>query len=53
MALSVGGMGLAAAGLLSPVQGAILQEIIDVPAVLNALRAAGPPRGRRFDDLNA
>ncbi len=38
MALSVIGMGFAAAGLLSPVAGAILQEIIDIIAILNALR---------------
>jgi heavy metal translocating P-type ATPase len=44
MALSGAGMLLAAAGLLSPVQGAIGQEIIDVLAILNALRAAWPPR---------
>ncbi|MBX3176040.1 MAG: cadmium-translocating P-type ATPase [Candidatus Hydrogenedentes bacterium] len=44
MALSLIGMGLAAAGHLSPVQGAVCQEIIDVLAVLNALRAAWPPR---------
>jgi len=48
---AVGGMGLsvlamivAAAGYLPPVAGAITQEIIDVVAVLNALRAAAPPR---------
>jgi heavy metal translocating P-type ATPase len=44
MALSVIGMGFAAAGYLSPVNGAILQEVIDVLAVLNALRAAFPPK---------
>lgn len=44
MALSVLGMGLAAAGWLSPVAGAIAQEVIDVAAVLQALRAAWPPR---------
>ena len=44
MALSVLGMGLAAAGLLGPVAGAISQEVIDVLAVLNALRAAWPPK---------
>ena len=44
MALSVVGMGLAAGGLLAPVAGAIAQEAIDVVAVLNALRAALPPR---------
>jgi len=44
MALSIGGMLLAAAGWLTPVQGAIGQELIDVAAVVNALRAALPPR---------
>ncbi len=44
MALSVVGMGFAAAGYLPPVAGAVLQEGIDVLAVLNALRAAWPPR---------
>ena len=44
MALSVAGMLLAATGHLSPVSGAISQEVIDVLAVLNALRAAFPPR---------
>jgi len=43
MALSVIGMIGAAAGYLSPVNGAITQEAIDVLAVLNALRAALPP----------
>ena len=40
MALSIAGMGFAAAGLLPPVAGAISQEVIDLAAVLNALRAA-------------
>jgi heavy metal translocating P-type ATPase len=44
MALSVIGMGFAATGHLSPVTGAVSQEIIDVLAVLNALRAAFPPK---------
>jgi P-type E1-E2 ATPase len=44
MALSVIGMGFAATGHLNPVSGAITQEIIDVLAVLNALRAAFPPK---------
>jgi heavy metal translocating P-type ATPase len=43
MAASLVGMGFAATGHLSPVNGAILQEIIDILAVLNALRAAFPP----------
>jgi heavy metal translocating P-type ATPase len=42
--LSLAGMVLAAFGLLPPVAGAIAQEVIDVAAVLNALRAAFPPR---------
>lgn len=46
MALSVVGMGLAAAGLLPPVSGALLQELIDVLAIINALRAAAAPRVR-------
>ncbi len=44
MVLSVAGMLFAATGHLSPVAGAISQEVIDVLAVLNALRAAIPPR---------
>ncbi len=44
MALSLVGMSFAALGYLSPVVGAIIQEIIDVIAVLNALRAAAAPR---------
>ncbi|HZZ77479.1 MAG TPA: heavy metal translocating P-type ATPase [Gemmataceae bacterium] len=44
MVLSVIGMILAAAGVLPPVAGAIAQEVIDVLAVVNALRAALPPR---------
>ncbi len=44
MALSVVGMVLAAMGYLPPVAGAITQEVIDVFAVVNALRAAFPPK---------
>jgi heavy metal translocating P-type ATPase len=44
MGLSLAGMIMAAAGHLSPVRGAMSQEVIDVFAVLNALRAAWPPR---------
>jgi heavy metal translocating P-type ATPase len=44
MALSVIGMVFAATGHLSPVSGAIAQEVIDVLAVMNALRAAFPPK---------
>ncbi len=42
MALSIAGMIAAAAGLLPPVAGAAAQEIIDLLAVLNALRVAFP-----------
>ena len=44
MALSLGGMLLASAGYLPPVAGAMTQEIIDVLAVLNALRTSLTPR---------
>lgn len=38
MLLSLIGMGFAAAGYISPVLGAVLQEIIDVLAIINALQ---------------
>lgn len=38
MLLSLIGMGFAAAGFIDPVSGALLQEVIDVLAILNALR---------------
>jgi heavy metal translocating P-type ATPase len=44
MALSIAGMLFASAGWLTPVEGAIGQELIDVAAVVNALRAALPPK---------
>jgi heavy metal translocating P-type ATPase len=44
MVLSLAGMIVAALGYLPPVAGAVFQEVIDVAAVLNALRAALPPR---------
>ena len=44
MGLSTCGMAVAAAGCLPPVAGAVTQEMIDVVAVLNALRVALPPR---------
>jgi len=40
MALSVAGMLIAFGGWLPPVAGAVFQEVIDLAAVLNALRAA-------------
>jgi P-type E1-E2 ATPase len=42
MGLSVIGMFLAASGYLSPVAGAVTQEIIDVLAIANALRMTLP-----------
>jgi heavy metal translocating P-type ATPase len=42
MSLSLIGMLAAATGWLAPVPGAIAQEVIDVLAVLNALRVAAP-----------
>jgi heavy metal translocating P-type ATPase len=44
MALSLIAMVVAAAGYLAPVTGAVLQELIDVAAVGNALRMTLPPR---------
>jgi len=44
MGLSIIGMVFASLGYLSPVAGALAQELIDVFAVLNALRAALPPK---------
>ena len=43
MLLSGVGMLFAAFGLLTPVAGAVAQELIDLFAVLNALRTARPP----------
>jgi heavy metal translocating P-type ATPase len=37
--LSVAGMIAAALGLISPVQGAVMQELIDIAVILNALRS--------------
>jgi cation transport ATPase len=42
MALSMIGMTAAAFGYLPPIAGAVAQEIIDLAAVLNAVRAALP-----------
>ncbi|MEP6664733.1 MAG: HAD-IC family P-type ATPase, partial [Verrucomicrobiota bacterium] len=44
MVLSAGGMLFAAAGMLAPVAGALIQEAIDVLSILNAIRAAVPPK---------
>ncbi len=42
MLLSLAGMGAAAAGFLTPIQGAIVQEAIDLLAILNSLRMVMP-----------
>ncbi len=48
MILSLIGMGLGAAGLLTPVAGAVAQEGIDILVIANALRAlSGPRQGSR------
>lgn len=44
MLLSIAGMILASFGMLPPVSGAITQEIIDLYAVVNSLRAASAPK---------
>ena len=56
LGLSIAGMIIAAFGYLPPVQGALLQEAIDVTVILNALRAlrggrsAGPAIAARWAD---
>ncbi len=45
MGMSLAAMGVAAAGFLPPVWGALLQEGIDVAVILNALRALRPASG--------
>ncbi|PWJ20338.1 heavy metal translocating P-type ATPase [Jannaschia seohaensis] len=51
ISLSVLGMIAAAYGYLTPVEGAILQEVIDVAVILNALRALRiAPRGAASTD---
>ncbi|WP_102960342.1 heavy metal translocating P-type ATPase [Mangrovicella endophytica] len=47
ISLSTLGMLAAAAGQISPVEGALLQEAIDVAVILNALRALGAGRRER------
>ena len=45
MGLAFGFMFFGAFGIIGPVGGAIIQELIDVASILNALRALGPGRG--------
>jgi heavy metal translocating P-type ATPase len=46
MGLSIVAMGFAAAGFLPPIAGALLQELIDLAVIVNALRALGGTRRR-------
>ena len=48
---SILGMLIAAAGHLSPVAGAVTQEVIDVAALLNALRVASPGKELQSDKM--
>lgn len=47
LGLSLSGMVAAALGYLTPLQGALLQEAIDVAVILNAMRVLGGPRDGR------
>ena len=57
MGMSIVAMFVAAAGYLPPVAGALLQEVIDVVVIANALRALRPPgrerRARRMPAVPA
>ncbi len=53
MVLSTIAMGFAAFGLLAPAWGALLQEVIDVAVILNALRALRPGRDEFHLDADA
>ena len=46
LGLSSIGMAAAAAGFLSPIAGALMQEGIDIAVILNALRTSAAPMGR-------
>jgi heavy metal translocating P-type ATPase len=51
MALSIVAMGVAAFGYLPPVAGALLQEVIDVAVILNALRVLRVEHTRPGDSI--
>jgi heavy metal translocating P-type ATPase len=53
MALSTLAMLAATFGWLMPVPAAIVQEVIDVAVILNALRALNPPHGRSGKSMTA
>lgn len=48
LGLSIAAMIVAALGYLPPVQGALLQELIDIAVILNALRALRPVERKRL-----
>jgi soluble P-type ATPase len=48
MGLSIGAMSLAVAGFFPPVIGALIQEVIDVAVILNALRALQDQRAKKI-----
>jgi heavy metal translocating P-type ATPase len=52
MGLSVAAMAFAFGGALTPVAGAVLQELIDVIVIVNALRALCPPRMGGREPIN-
>lgn len=43
LTLSIVGMAMASMGALSPVMGALYQEVVDLAVIANALRAAAKP----------
>lgn len=53
MGLSMLAMLIAAAGYLPPLAGAVVQEVIDVGVILNALRALTPPGWRTLPSLGS
>jgi P-type E1-E2 ATPase len=53
LGLSIAGMIAAALGFLAPVEGAILQEVIDVAVILNALRALYAKRAAKIPTSSA
>jgi heavy metal translocating P-type ATPase len=53
MGLSMLAMLIAAAGYLPPLAGAVVQEVIDVGVILNALRALTPPGWRIMPSLGS
>jgi heavy metal translocating P-type ATPase len=53
MGLSMFAMLIAAVGYLPPLAGAVVQEVIDVGVILNALRALKPPGWRKLPRLGS